>query len=450
MIGYADDMKPAITNMEEFHLVDYASALFENSSGCKLHRDPSAGKCKFLPLGRWQKSLTQEDIPAFIKLSDHLDMVGVELRATHTQTRKANGDMVQDRVQKIIGSWRSGKFMPLTQRPWSINTYCLSKVWYKANVIDLRVADISSINSKVKSWLYSDQFEKPEEMVVFRPTSVGGLNMHHVKFKSLAMLIRSFLETAINPKFLHSTFHTALFNRHVLLDLSWPDPGMPPYFNQEFFSIIRNVHLHSPDDVTTMSSRQWYFHLLEDNVTMDNGTPRKFITSRAEALTPNLDWERTWRLARLKGLTPDQTSFLWRLLHQLLPTLSRVHRMTPNTSPICKHCEDGVVEDLHHALISCPFNIELSQALLDILSVYQPNLDPSHTLTLNFVIEEHMELPVVWLTTNFFQEIWNHRKEKKRCILVRARADLEARVSLLRKTRFSESATLISQMLSNL
>jgi hypothetical protein len=160
VIGYANDMKPAITNMEEFHLVDYASALFENSSGCKLHRDPSAGKCKFLPLGRWQKSLTQEDIPAFIKLSDHLDMVGVELRSTHTQTRKANGDMVQDRVQKIIGSWRSGKFMPLTQRPWSINTYCLSKVWYKANVIDLRVADISSINSKVKSWLYSDQFER--------------------------------------------------------------------------------------------------------------------------------------------------------------------------------------------------------------------------------------------------------------------------------------------------
>ena len=81
-------MKPAITSMAEFNLVDKASALFEESSGCKLHRDPAAGKCKFLPLSRWRNTLTQEDIPPFMLLSDHLDMVGVELRATHTQTRK--------------------------------------------------------------------------------------------------------------------------------------------------------------------------------------------------------------------------------------------------------------------------------------------------------------------------------------------------------------------------
>ena len=86
--------------------------------------------------------------------------------------------------------------MALTQRPWSIKTYCLSKVWYKSFAIDLRVSDITSINSKVKSWLYSDQFEKPEEMVMFRPTTMGGLGMHSTKQKALSMLIRCFLETA--------------------------------------------------------------------------------------------------------------------------------------------------------------------------------------------------------------------------------------------------------------
>ena len=198
----------------------------------------------------------------------------------------------------------------------------MSNVCVIPNVIDLREADISSINSKIQSWLYSDQFEKPEEIVIFRTTSMGGFNLHNVKFKSLAMLIRCFLETAINPKFLHSTFHTALFNRHVLLDLSWPDPGMPPYFSQEFFLIIRNSYLQRPNDVTTMSSRQWYLQLLEDNVTMVNQISRMYTPSRAELLSPNMDWENTWRLARLKGLTSEQTSFLWRLLHQLLPTLS--------------------------------------------------------------------------------------------------------------------------------
>ena len=96
VMSYADDLKPAVTCMEEFSLVNTASALFEAASGCQLHRDPSSQKCKFLPLGRWRKSLQQEDLPPacqYLILSDHLDMVGVQLHATWTQTRKANCDM---------------------------------------------------------------------------------------------------------------------------------------------------------------------------------------------------------------------------------------------------------------------------------------------------------------------------------------------------------------------
>ena len=40
LIGYADDVKPAICSMQEFSLVDRAMVLFEKASGCKLHRDP--------------------------------------------------------------------------------------------------------------------------------------------------------------------------------------------------------------------------------------------------------------------------------------------------------------------------------------------------------------------------------------------------------------------------
>ena len=55
-------------------------------------------------------------------------MLGVQLRATWTQTRKVNGDTIQERVSKSINSWKAGKFMPLTMRPWSLNSFVLSKV----------------------------------------------------------------------------------------------------------------------------------------------------------------------------------------------------------------------------------------------------------------------------------------------------------------------------------
>jgi hypothetical protein len=63
VVSYADDLKPAISSMEEFQLVDRASALFEAASGCRLHCDPASQRCNFLHLGRWRTSLHKEDLP---------------------------------------------------------------------------------------------------------------------------------------------------------------------------------------------------------------------------------------------------------------------------------------------------------------------------------------------------------------------------------------------------
>ena len=135
VIGYADDVKPAITTMEEFSLVDNSLTLFERASGCKVHRDPQNMKCKFLPLGKWRTTLQQTDIPCnYMTLSDHLDMVGVTLMATWGKSRKANGDVLQQRIENTVRPWKSGKFMPVTERGWSLNSYALSKVWFKPNV----------------------------------------------------------------------------------------------------------------------------------------------------------------------------------------------------------------------------------------------------------------------------------------------------------------------------
>ena len=197
VFGYADDVKPAVTSMSEFALVDRAVTLFEKSSGNKLHRDPIGGKCKVLPLGRWRNTLQQEDIGLpHLTISDSLSMVGVELTASWQATRKINNDELQKRVQSCIGSWKSGKFMPLVCRPFSLNTYCLSKVWYRTGSVDMRVGDISAITSKVKSYCYQDLYQKPSEVLLYRGVEEGGLGLHHLRSKSLANLISTFIQTA--------------------------------------------------------------------------------------------------------------------------------------------------------------------------------------------------------------------------------------------------------------
>ena len=83
VIEYADDIKPGVSSMDEFRIINEAASLFERSSGCLLHRDPIVGKCRVLALGRWRNVLQQKDIGyPYLKLHESLSMLGVELTAS--------------------------------------------------------------------------------------------------------------------------------------------------------------------------------------------------------------------------------------------------------------------------------------------------------------------------------------------------------------------------------
>ena len=159
------------------------------------------------------------------------DCLGCKLFSNYGTTRRENGDFLKKKIKDQVNSWKSGKFLPLTSRPWSLNTYCLPKLWYRRACLDLRVGDSSAIASNVKGWLYQDLLIKPEEILLHRPPSYVGLGLRPVKQKALAGFISTFIQTAANPSFQHNLLHTLLYRKYVL----------PPYFSEELFNIIRRV-----------------------------------------------------------------------------------------------------------------------------------------------------------------------------------------------------------------
>ena len=62
LMGYCDDLKPAITCLEDFNIIEQGVMLYELSSGCKLHRNIESKKCKILLLGKW-RDWHQDNIP---------------------------------------------------------------------------------------------------------------------------------------------------------------------------------------------------------------------------------------------------------------------------------------------------------------------------------------------------------------------------------------------------
>ena len=80
---------------------------------------------------------------------------------------------------------------------------------------------------------------------------------------------------------------------------------------------------------------------------------------------------------------------------------------------------------------------------------YLPDLDAESALRLELNVEEELELPLVWLLASVFLAIWKLRVDKARVQLYEVRAQLEAKVNLLRETRFRNSAEILDQLVEN-
>ena len=274
--------------------------------------------------------LEQEDIgfPHF-RITQSLAFIGVILTASWQKTPKENNNELLARVKSTIGAWKSGKFMPLVSRPFSVNTYCLSRIWFRTHTVDLREGDITNITSAVKQYIYQDMFEKPAELVLHRPVEMGGLGLHSVRCKALAGRLTTFLQTAANPRFQSSAFHSALYNYYCEEDNSQGVPDLPPYYPISFFNILKNVKKHTPLNPVTMSLKDWYRYLLEEEVTHQHTTPGDLSSplesrkNRMEEQDPHHDWNLSYDLSRMRGLSPDLKSFNFKLLNVLIPNSNR-------------------------------------------------------------------------------------------------------------------------------
>ena len=109
----------------------------------------------------------------FFTKSDRLDFLCVNLKSTFLATRKVNSDILKERIKNVIGPWNGGLFMPLNLRTHSVNTYAISKLMYKCNIIDPRVEDIAFFNTLSKSFIYGGLLEKPEQITLYRGTQDG-------------------------------------------------------------------------------------------------------------------------------------------------------------------------------------------------------------------------------------------------------------------------------------
>ena len=61
----------------------------------------------------------------------------------------------------------------------------------------------------------------------------------------------------------------------------------------------------------------------------------------------------------------------------------------------------------------------------------------------------HQELPLVWFTAEVLQRLWRRRRDGRVCRLYEVRAELEAAVNLVRRSKYEAMATFLDLMIVN-
>ena len=125
-------------------------------------------------------------------------------------------------------------------------------------------------------------------------------------------------------------------------------------------------------------------------------------------------------------------------------------RTSPTVTPFCKFdgCEH---ENLVHALVHYPGNNGVSDSIFSCIARYVPGISVEEAVSLDFMVEENVELPLVWSLAVAWHALWKLRLNKTRPQLYLVRAELEAKVSLLRECRrFSNAIGVIDTIIGNI
>ena len=138
---------------------------------------------------------------------------------------------------------------------------------------------------------------------------------------------------------------------------------------------------------------------------------------------------------------------MFKLLHRLLPTKDRVSRLRGEDGT-CNFCNVDI-EDISHAFFECSHSRVAGLALLGWVQPLCPRLQPEDALVLQLggALTEVDELAAVYTLATGLLHIWEARVHRKQITPFLVRAELEAKISLLRRTRYSEAGTRMQEIL---
>jgi hypothetical protein len=337
-IAYADDVTVFLTSPHDVPLLRRALTLYERASGAEVNVRKSAA----LALGSWDTATTIWDIPY---LQD-VRILGIHYKASINCSAVATWAPI---IQGIRARAREAyvRTLCLASRIRFIHTYLLARVWYAAQVLPLTVACVRTIRTAVTMFLWKGAVFRLPYSTLTRPKLEGGWELMDVEAKGRA-LFHARLST---QRRMVGTLTSAWLGQwtHVSDGGNPPDVGrIPPalryirqYVQDEAYVLERNA-----EESKKTYKRRLYRTMLD--LLRDSAEPPPM---RIATMWPATRWEVVWRNVQMMPGSELVRVNWFHLIHDLVPTNVRLHRIALRDTEQCERCEG--TDTLPHRLTEC-------------------------------------------------------------------------------------------------
>ena len=154
-----------------------------------------------------------------------------------------------------------------------------------------------------------------------------------------------------------------------------------------------------------------------------------------------------------KGLSGEQTSFMMKMLFNILPTKQRLFRLNSVNSPTCDLCSAGVVGEITHDMMECDFNGIVNDWIIAVLIDIDPTLintelNAVNLSSFNLQTDRETSIPVLWFLTTIFNLIWTARISKKPPSFTTIKAEIKADLTIWKRTNYNNMAVIIESALN--
>ena len=400
--AYCDDINIVTNNLNDFNIMDVEVSKFERLSGAILSR---SRKSKVMGFGGWRD---KRDWPIpWLSVEKTIKVFGIFIADNYNEMLRVNWDHRFRKCQSSIFSWTSRLFTTLHQRAEIVKTFALSRVYYVASILPIRVSYVRKFEALIGNFLWKGSFSTLRVAYdeLKNKKLEGGLQVPCLLTMSRSLLTSQCIRLikSGDPRYVS---HIDYWLGGLLCDIV-PDMGLGlqasrdnPYFcslGDCVASVIANGIL-SGASIRTVTNKQIYYNSAEFP-----------LPKVVRELPPGINYKSVWERLYSPYINAEERQILYLLIHDKLPVPERLYRISIKNDPYCTACPGAEIGVKEHFFCRCTRTVTAWNWLRSkLLHLSNDIVTVSNTDLLHLFIPRGIHLQaIIWLLSKYVLFAWS-------------------------------------------